>query len=147
LSPLLAFTGIGRDVTDTHPDSALGALKTWKPATNFKQLFISGLQDANRRLAAMGRAGMHYRRSRSLVHWIDRQIDAAGGTAAAPAYFSPPNSDSIASITRWINRCTRVAEYPPNRASIGCPTSDGSQFPGTGCPASSNGCEKKGKKS
>ena len=84
LSPLLAFTGIGRDVVDTHPDSALGTLKTWTAAADIKQLFIPGLQDADRRLSAVGRAGMRYRRSLNLGHWIDRQIDAAGGTAAAP---------------------------------------------------------------
>jgi hypothetical protein len=83
LSPLLAFTGIGRDVSDVHLDSALGTLKTWKAATDIKQLFIPGLQDTNRHLSAAGRAGMHYRRSLSLVHWIDRQIDASGGAAAA----------------------------------------------------------------
>jgi hypothetical protein len=84
LSPLLAFTGIGRDVIDTHPDGTPGALKTWTAATDLKQLFIPGLKDANGRLSAVGRAGMHFRRSLSLVHWIDRQIDAPGGTAAAP---------------------------------------------------------------
>ncbi len=81
LSPLLAFTGIGRDVVDTHPDSALGALKTWTAATDIRQLFIPGLQDSDRRLSAVGRAGMHYRRSLNLSHWIDRQIDAVDGTA------------------------------------------------------------------
>jgi len=84
LSPLLTFTGIGRDVVDTNSDSALGTLKTWIAATDIKQLFIPGLQGADRRLSAVGHAGMHYRRSLNLGHWIDRQIDAAGGTAAAP---------------------------------------------------------------
>jgi hypothetical protein len=84
LSPLLAFTGIGREVVDTRPDSALGTLKTWKAATDITQLFIPGLQDGDRRLSAVGRAGMHYRRSLNLSHWIDRQIDAAGGRAVAP---------------------------------------------------------------
>ena len=84
LSPLLAFTGIGRAVVATHLDSALGMLKTWTAATDIKQLFIPGLQDTDRRLSAVVRAGMLYRRSLNLGHWIDRQIDAAGGTAAAP---------------------------------------------------------------
>lgn len=85
LSPLLAFTGIGRDVIDTHPNSVLGTLKTWTASTDIKQLFIPGFQDAERHLSAVGRAGMHFRRSLSLVHWIDRQIDASGGTAAISA--------------------------------------------------------------
>jgi len=84
LSPLLAFTGIGRDVVDTHPNSALGALKTWTAATDIRQFFIPGLRNADGRLSAVGRAGMHYRRSLNLGHWIDRHIDAAGGTATAP---------------------------------------------------------------
>lgn len=83
LSPLSAFTGIGRNVTDTHLDSPPGTLKTWIAATDIAQLFIPGLQDADRRLSAVGRAGMHCRRSLDLGHWIDRQIDAAGGAAAA----------------------------------------------------------------
>jgi hypothetical protein len=84
LSPLLAFTGIGRDVVDAHPDSAFGTLKTWLAATDIRQLFIPGLQDTDRHLSAVGRASMHYRRSLNLSHWIDRQIDAVDGTAAAP---------------------------------------------------------------
>lgn len=85
LSPLLAFTGIGRDIVDTQLDSALGTLKTWTAAADIKQLFIPGLQDTNPRLSAVGRAGMHYRRSLTLAHWIDRQIDVTGGTADAPS--------------------------------------------------------------
>ena len=85
LSPLLAFTGIGRDVVDTGQDSALGVLKTWTAATDISQLFIPGLHNADRRLSAVGRSGMHYRRSLNLGHWISRQIDAAGGTAGAPS--------------------------------------------------------------
>jgi hypothetical protein len=76
VSPLLAFTGIGRDVVDAEPDSALGALKTWTAATDIRQLFIPGLRNADGRLSAVGRAGMHYRRSLNLGHWIDRHIDA-----------------------------------------------------------------------
>ena len=71
-APILAFTGVGRDVTDTTPDSALGTLKTWTAAADIRQLFIPGLQDKDRRLSAVGRAGMHYRRSLSLARWIDR---------------------------------------------------------------------------
>ena len=75
-APMLAFTGVGRDVTDSHPSGALGILKTWTAAADIRQLFIPGLQDKNRRLSAVGRSGMHYRRSLNLARWIDRQLDA-----------------------------------------------------------------------
>jgi hypothetical protein len=68
---LLAFTGIGRDVTDTRPDSALGILRTWTAAADIRQLFIPGLRDADGGLSNVGRAGMHYRRSLNLAHWIE----------------------------------------------------------------------------
>jgi hypothetical protein len=81
-SPLLAFAGVGRDVVDSRQEGALGTLRTWTSASDIKQLFIPGLRDADRRLSAIGRAGMHYRRSLNLSHWIDRQMDAASGYAS-----------------------------------------------------------------
>jgi hypothetical protein len=84
LAPILAFTGIGRDVTDTRLDSPLGVFRTWTAATDIKQLFIPGLQDADRRLTPVARAGMHYRRSLNLAHWIERQIDEGDGETTAP---------------------------------------------------------------
>ena len=80
-SPLLAFAGIGRDVVDSRQEGALGPLRTWTAASDVRQLFIPGLHDADRRLSPIGRAGMHFRRSLSLGHWIDRQLQAAPGAA------------------------------------------------------------------
>jgi hypothetical protein len=71
---LLAFAGTGRDVTDSRPDDASGILRTWTAATDIRQLFVPGLQDAEHRLSDVGRAGMHYRRSLNLAHWIERRM-------------------------------------------------------------------------
>ncbi|HUB11337.1 MAG TPA: hypothetical protein VMB34_05215 [Acetobacteraceae bacterium] len=73
-SNLLAFSGIGQDVTDTCSQGAFGILRTWKASATIKQLYIPGLRDSDGRLSRIGRTAMHFRRSSNLVHWIEREL-------------------------------------------------------------------------
>lgn len=73
---LCAFTGIGRDVTDTLPGSPLGTARTWRAAKDVAQLFIPGLLDpSDRGLSETGKAALHFRRSLSLAHWREWILD------------------------------------------------------------------------
>lgn len=75
-APLLAFSGVGRDVMDSSPDNPLGVVRTWRAAANVLQLFVPGLLDTNSGgLSDIGKAALHFRRSHSLQHWQEWTLD------------------------------------------------------------------------
>jgi hypothetical protein len=74
--PLFAFSGIGRDVTDSKFDAPLGPVRTWRAAREVVQLFIPGLLDSDGGgLSESGKATVHFRRSHSLQHWREWILD------------------------------------------------------------------------